>query len=378
MEKKYQKFITLKHLLIERQQCIGLQFYTDKVLLALVKELPKVQWSDTFNMFYLKNTRRNVSLIFEKFRGVAWINGNYFFRNKMFNNDNIKADTVWFKNRKNNPSYRRCPEQYLQKLELKRYANNTIRNYVSCFESFINYYKCRNLIDLNENDVRLYLQKLIKENKSNSYINLSINAIKFYYEIVLGMPNRFYAIERPRKEQKLPQVLSKEDIFSIIEHTNNIKHRCIVELLYSAGLRRSELLHLKLTDIDSKRMLIRVESAKGNKDRYTLLSKTILNDLRIYFKQWRPKKYLFESPNGGRYSAESVAKIVIKAAKKSGVKPRVTPHVLRHSFATHLLEGGTDLRYIQTLLGHKSSKTTEKYTHVATNIFLQIKNPLDL
>ncbi|WP_117883745.1 site-specific tyrosine recombinase/integron integrase [Aureibaculum luteum] len=373
-----EKSITLKHLLIRKQQCIGLQFYTDKVVQALIKELPSPKWSKEFNMVYILNTKQNVNLVFEKFRGVAWINGNYFFQNNTLRNDNEDVDLDWFKKREKKEGYRKCPEEYLKKLELKRYANNTVKNYVSCFESFINHYKDSDLLDLNENDIRDYLQKLIKEKKSNSSINQTINAIKFYYEIVLGMPNRFYTIERPRKEEKLPKVLSKEDVLSVIEQTNNIKHRCIVSLLYSAGLRRSELLNLKVENIDSKRMLIRIEGAKGNKDRYTLLSKTFLKDLRLYYREWKPKIYLFEGPKGNQYSAESVLKIVKRAAKKSGIKMNVTPHVLRHSFATHLLENGTDLRYIQALLGHKNPKTTEIYTHVATNVFLQIKNPLDL
>lgn len=150
-----------------------------------------------------------------------------------------------------------------------------------------------------------------------------------------------------------------------------------MSLLYSAGLRRSELINLKLADIDSKRMLIRVEGAKGNKDRYTLLSKNLLNDLRLYYQQWNPKNWLFESPNRTQYSASSIRTLLGKAAKKAGVKVSVTPHMLRHSFATHLLENGTDLRNIQVLLGHNSIKTTEIYTHVAAKDFNKIKNLLD-
>ena len=192
------------------------------------------------------------------------------------------------------------------------------------------------------------------------------------------MPNRFYNIERPRKDKKLPIVLSKDNVKKIIEHTNNIKHRCIVSLLYSAGLRRSELLNLKLSDIDSSRMLVFIKDAKGNKDRYTLLSTNILNDLRLYYKEWKPTTYLFEGQKNEQYSAASVGKIVTEAAIKAGIKKRVSPHTLRHSFATHLLESGTDLRYIQLLLGHSSTKTTEIYTHVAKSSFDSIINPLDL
>ena len=144
-----------------------------------------------------------------------------------------------------------------------------------------------------------------------------------------------------------------------------------------SGLRKSELLNLKITDIDSKRMLVLVENAKGNKDRHTLLSKNALDDLRIYFKEYKPKEYLFEGQKGGKYSGESVLRIVKMATKKAGIRKSVSPHVLRHSFATHLLESGVDLRQIQVLLGHNSSKTTEIYTHVATNTFKTIKNPLD-
>lgn len=172
-------------------------------------------------------------------------------------------------------------------------------------------------------------------------------------------------------------MLSKEEVLAIIRHTNNIKHQCIVSLLYSAGLRRGELLNLKLTDVDSERMLIRVENGKGGKDRYTLLSKMLLQDLRQYYRIWKPKEYLFEGQSGGKYSGRSVGQLLAQAAQRAGIRKRVTPHMLRHSFATHLLENGTDLRYIQSLLGHSSSKTTEIYTHVAVNSFKSIKNPLD-
>ncbi|MDT0651505.1 site-specific tyrosine recombinase/integron integrase [Autumnicola edwardsiae] len=307
----------------------------------------------------------------------AWINSNYFFPKSDFGRENDSFDVQWFRNREKSEGLKTCPEAYLAKLELKHYANNTVRTYVSCFEAFLNFFKERELLDLDENDVRAYLQKLVQEKKSHSYFNQAINAIKFYYEVVMEMPNRFYAIERPRREEKLPEVLAKEEVLSIINSTRNIKHRCIVSLLYSAGLRRNEVLCLKLDDIDGKRMVVKVRSGKGNRDRYSILSEKLLKDLRAYYLQWRPKRFLFEGPMGNQYSAESIAKIVKEAARSAGIKKRVTPHMLRHSFATHLLESGTDLRYIQVLLGHKSTKTTEIYTHVATNIFFTIKNPLD-
>jgi len=208
-------------------------------------------------------------------------------------------------------------------------------------------------------------------------VNQAINAIKFYYEVVLGMPNRFYEIERPRKESKLPVVIAKDAILAMIKNTNNIKHTCIIQLLYSSGLRRSELLNLKLSDIDSKRMLVKVMNSKGNKDRLTLLSKKALANLRAYYTEYKPTVYLFEGKNGNKYIGGSVLNIVKNAAKKSNLSITETPHILRHSFATHLLESGTGIRQIQILLGHGSTKTTEIYTHVATNTFESIKNPLD-
>lgn len=363
--------------MIKNQKMIGIKFSPDKLIQGLIKSLPGPKWSEEYNMAYIPNTKTNLGIIFTTFKGLAWINYNRFLTNKPINTSNETIDVEWFRKRKTVPEYRLCPEEYLLKLELKRYANSTVKTYVTFFELFINYHKDKELKELDEQDIRTFLQSLIQKKHSNSYVNQAINAIKFYYEVVLGMPNRFYEIERPRKESKLPKVISKEEVMSIIENTNNIKHRCIVQLLYSSGLRRSELLNLKIKDIDSVRMLVRVEGSKGNKDRLTLLSKTALKDLRLYFTKYRPQVYLFEGRNGKKYSGESVLSIVKKAAERARIRVKVTPHVLRHSFATHLLESGTDLRQIQVLLGHGSTKTTEIYTHVATNTFESIKNPLD-
>jgi integrase/recombinase XerD len=273
--------------------------------------------------------------------------------------------------------YRKCPEEYLQKLETNRYALSTAKTYILIFEKFINYFKTKKLLELNENDILKFLQHLSQKNYSNSYLNQAVNSIKFYYEVVHGMPNRFYEINRPRKEEKLPIVLSKSEVQLMISSTANIKHKCIISLLYSAGLRRGELLNLKIEDIDSSRMKIFIKGAKNNKDRYTLLSTQLLKDLRNYWKIYRPKKYLFEGVQGVKYTASSVLKIVQRAAQISKISKKVTPHTLRHSFATHLLEDGVDLRYIQALLGHNSSKTTEIYTHIAQNFTNNIKSPLD-
>jgi len=269
------------------------------------------------------------------------------------------------------------PKSYIDKLILKNYAKNTCKTYISLFNKFALFYKDQDVNHLNENDIRKYLLHLSSTNKSMSYLNQVVNSIKFYYEIVLNMPNRFYDIERPRKKEKLPKVISKGEVLSLIRVTTNIKHKCIISLLYSAGLRKSELLNLKMSDINSEKLTLLIQNAKGGKDRITIIGQSLLVDLRAYYKIYKPKQYLFEGLQGKKYSPESVSRIVHKATKKAKINKTITPHMLRHSFATHLLEDGTDLRTIQILLGHNSLNTTEIYTHVATNSYKNIKNPLD-
>ena len=371
----YGQVITLKHLLINGERQIGLKFYPNQLIHKLVKTLPNPKWSKEFNMVYVPNTKDHLNQIFKTFKGLVWVNGQHFFGNS------LKTDRTPFTlpmHKKERPKdYRYCPDDYVRKLQINRYAENTARIYITCFEAFINYYKDQRLLDIDENDIRNYLQKLVYDGKSDSYLNQAVNAIKFYYEVVMEMPNRFYSIDRPRKKSALPKVLSKEEIKLLIEHASNIKNKCIIGLLYSAGLRRRELLHLKLTDIDSKRMIVTVREGKGGKQRQTILSPSVLQDLRAYYRQWRPRVYLFEGPQNVQYSPTSVQKVVKRAAQQAGIKKRVTPHMLRHSFATHLLEDGIDLRYIQVLLGHSSTKTTEIYTQVATNYMINITSPID-
>jgi integrase/recombinase XerD len=187
----------------------------------------------------------------------------------------------------------------------------------------------------------------------------------------------FYEIERPLKARKLPMVLSEEEISNILSVTTNLKHKSILVTIYSCGLRLSELLNLKITDIQSDRHLLLVRDAKGNKDRTTLLSDTTLQLLRKYYLQYRPKEYLFEGLGGGPYSGKSIQHILQHSLAKAKICKPATPHTLRHSFATHLLENGTDLRYIQTLLGHSSPKTTELYAQVSTRSLKDIKSPIE-
>jgi site-specific recombinase XerD len=183
---------------------------------------------------------------------------------------------------------------------------------------------------------------------------------------------------RPLKEKTLPIVLSSEEVKKILTVLENLKHRAMLMLVYSAGLRVGELITMKMDCIDSKRMQVRVVQSKGKKDRYTLLAPKTLEVLRHYFKKYKPKIYLFEGEEGMPYSARSAQNVLKMASRKAGITKAISIHTLRHSFATHLLENGTDLRYIQSLLGHESSKTTEIYTHVTTKGFDQLKSPIEL
>jgi integrase/recombinase XerD len=266
------------------------------------------------------------------------------------------------------------------KLTEMRYSPKTIKLYSSMFEEFINYYPMQDIKTIDEPAIIKFLRFLVTERKiSITYQNQSINAIKYYYEKVLGGQRKFYFIDRPSREKTLPSVLSTQEVIDILKQTENIKHKAILMTIYSAGLRISEAINLKFKDIDSDRMQIRVEQGKGKVDRYSLLSERTLHILREYYKQYLPTVWLFEGlKKGEQYSTRSIQQIFQDAVRKAGIVKDVSVHTLRHSFATHLLENGTDLRYIQSLLGHANSKTTEIYTHITTKGFDQIKSPLDM
>ncbi|MFT4857871.1 MAG: integrase/recombinase XerD [Planctomycetota bacterium] len=288
-----------------------------------------------------------------------------------------KASPLSFSN------YKKCPAEYVNKLEERRYSQSTIRSYVPLFEEFINHFQDSEIDSLGEKEIMDFSRFLVNERKvSSSHQNQAINAIKFYYEKVKGGERKYYHVDRPIREKKLPEVCSEEEVSAILKATKNLKHRAILMTIYSADLRISELVNLRIKDIDSQRMQIRVEQGKGKKDRYTLLSQKTLEILRHYIKQEHPIEYLFEgqgsSPeNPVPYSARSIQAILKQSISHTKIQKKITVHTLRHSFATHLLENGTDLRYIQALLGHESSKTTEIYTHITTKGFDQIKSPLD-
>lgn len=275
-----------------------------------------------------------------------------------------------------------CPELptgFLEKLKQMRYSDHTIRVYTTYIGDFQQYFAESNLKMISPDEINAYLLQLIDKKKiSSCQQNQRINAIKFYYEKVLGNERHCYKINRAKREKTLPDVLSKEEVKAFLTVAKeDLRFYCMYSLLYSAGLRISELLNLKPDDINISRSLIHVRQGKGKKDRYTLLSKPFINKLKEYRIAYQPEKWLFEREAGVQFSESIVSKKLKEIAHEAGITKRVYPHLFRHSFATHLIEQGTDLKIIKELLGHENIKTTEMYVHIADTYKSKIKSPLD-
>ncbi|MDQ3017631.1 MAG: site-specific integrase [Bacteroidota bacterium] len=261
----------------------------------------------------------------------------------------------------------------------KRYSSQTIQTYTGVLKLFFQYFNTKPVAEITATDVIEYNNKyILAKNYSSSYQNQLVNALKIYYKIVEQTDMEIELLHRPRKERLLPNVLSQDEVRRLLTVSSNVKHRAMLSLIYSCGLRRGELLALKIQDIDSGRQLLHIHQAKGKKDRVVPLSIKIIQLLREYYASHHPVQWLFEGiQKGERYSEKSLESVLKQAVRKAGIKKPVSLHWLRHSYATHLLEAGTDLRYIQVLLGHNSSRTTEIYTHVSTLHLQQIRSPFD-
>ena len=264
-------------------------------------------------------------------------------------------------------------------LKSQRYSPNTIKTYTEALGVFFQFHsnKAPEKLEI-EDIIHFNTGYILRKNLSASYQNQVINAIKLFYRNRFKRFMNLDNIQRPRREKRLPNVLSKQEIKAILEAPTNLKHRALLSLIYACGLRRSEVLNLTLKDVLSDRNLLFIRQSKGKKDRVVPISHKIIEMLRDYYKAFKPKTWLFEGqmPNT-KYSEMSLAKVLKQALKKAGNQKPVSLHWLRHSYATHLLESGTDLRYIQELLGHASSRTTEIYTHVSTKNLQQIRSPFD-
>ena len=270
-------------------------------------------------------------------------------------------------------AYHRVEEQ----LRVERYSPRTVKSYLNHLKIFFLHHAESRLEDINTALISQYIVSRVAAGRySESTQNQLLNALKFWLEKVEGREKAFYQL-RPRRKKQLPNVLSRREVEQLLAATPNLKHRCILMTIYSGGLRLGEVCRLRLVDIHTDRGLIFVGCSKGKRDRYTTLSQSLLEELRRYYKVHRPKYWLFEGRDGGRYSPRSVQAILRRSVAASGVNPLATVHTLRHSYATHLLESGTSLRHIQELLGHASSTTTEIYTHVTRRDLSQIVSPLD-
>lgn len=342
----------------------------DLIQKELVKSFPERNWCKEGNYLFVPNKKEILKEIFNICRGKIWVDTTKVFEQKSFELKKKEQLTI---NRS------KVPEKYIQTLEERRYSVNTISTYCDLFSQFTATFSDRDLAEISKAEIEDYIYQLIKSrNISHSTQNQHINAIKFYYEKVLGLNREYYKINRPRKEKRLPEILSKAELIRILSNTLNIKHRTILAMTYSSGLRIGELLSLKASDIDLDRSTIFIKRGKGKKDRLVKLANNIIPLLRQYVEEYKPTTYLFEGVNKNKYSQTSVRNILKAACKKSGIhKNDIKVHTLRHSYATHLLESGIDLRYIQSLLGHSSIKTTEIYTHISKDALNKVESPLD-
>ncbi|HMO41552.1 MAG TPA: site-specific integrase [Saprospiraceae bacterium] len=338
------------------QAVIFIRFEKDAALNAEVKKWAGVRWSHSQKAWYVLDTafyREKFGLLPKPLIGKAVL---------------LHIHPI------NQPAL----QAYVETLQLKAYSPHTIQTYRNEFAQLLYVLKDKKVEELDATKLRSYFLYCINTLKlSENTIHSRLNAVKFYFEQVLKREQFFFEIPRPKKPSILPKVIHVKDIKKLFEVTTNLKHNTLLKLCYGMGLRVSEIVNLKISDIDSKNMQVFIECAKGKKDRYANLPESILLQLRAYYVEYKPKKYLFEGQYGDRYSVRSAQKVFADALKKAKINKTVGIHGLRHSFATHLLEAGTDISFIQQLLGHNDLKTTLRYTHVSKNALKNIKSPLD-
>ena len=267
------------------------------------------------------------------------------------------------------------PPLFVEQLVRRRYSKHTIRNYSQHLRRFLNWLGPDR--EIADEAILSYINHIMENTAlSPSWQNMAVNAIRYYVVSVLGrkMPQ---APVRPKREKRLPLVLAEEEVKELLRSLSNLKHRCIISLIYSAGLRVSEVVHLRIKDIDFDRSILQIRQSKGKKDRIVPLAQKIKKLITDYRAQYHPYAFLFEGSSGGPYSVRSIQAIFQRACTTIGLEKKASVHSLRHSYATHLLEKGTDLRIIQELLGYASSKTTEIYTHVSTKTIGAVHSPFD-
>jgi integrase/recombinase XerD len=350
-------------------------------LTAIMKTVPGATWSSSMNCWHYPDTRDTINSLFDAFRGKAWLDMDTLKKSRLTGGGIKDIKTTAQKSVLPALSFEASDkvERFSDWLRSKRYSESTVKIYTDSICTFLRYFSTKDTSAICNNDVIDFNNRYILANKySTSFQNQVVNAIKLFYLTVENRHLDIDLIHRPKREHKLPNVLSKEEVALILKSPVNIKHSTMLSLIYACGLRRSELINLKPGDVDSKRGLLIILQSKGKRDRVVPISEKVIVMLRDYYTRYKPILWLFEGQNKGeQYSEESLAMVLKAACKKAGIAKPVSLHWLRHSYATHLLESGTDLRFIQELLGHKSSKTTEIYTHVSTKSLQKIKSPFD-
>ena len=365
------KKLFLKNDCIGKNPIIRIEFPYDFELKELVKQFPGCNWDTKKKVWWVSYTDDRLTELITFFKGKVWLDYSELKKVEIPKEKEVLPNlSLEISNE---------IEIFVQWMRNKRYSENTVKTYKESINIFFRFIDNKPIHLIENVDLERFNTEYILFNKySSSYQNQFVNSIKLFFTNRKGLKLNPEIIYRPKKEKVLPNVLSKEDVKKILESISNVKHLAMLSLIYACGLRRSELLNIQLSHIDSKRNLLIIKQSKGKKDRVVPLSNKLIELMRSYFKAYRPSTFLFEGEKVGTpYSGSSLQQVLKKALANAGIKRPVTLHWLRHSYATHLLESGTDLRYIQELLGHSSSKTTEIYTHVSQKKISEIRSPFD-
>lgn len=345
--------------------------------LTIVKNIHGRRWNQQRGYWEVPYTKLTFRFLEQYLKG--------FYQLNFQPHDNIPERVELPKQQYNKEKSEPTPAKYeeaVQALEqclmLKRYSWRTVKSYKNCFRQFIRYFDYIKPSHLSTQQMNQYLFHMIKDrNISESHQSQILSAIKMFYNEVVFQPEKMQGLHQPKKASKLPQVLTEQEVVRLLKATDNLKHKCILMVIYSGGLRLGEVVNLRISDLQPENNRVFIRNGKGKKDRCTLLSDKVIVLLKEYLELYRPVDWLFEGATGGQYGERSVQNVFTAAKLKSKINVTATTHTLRHSFATHLLEKGVDIRYIQELLGHESSKTTEIYTHITKKGMGNIKSPLD-
>jgi len=375
--------ITFSKLHHNNDNQIAIGFEYNKETKAIVKTVEGVKWSQTHKTFYVLYSKNTIYTLFNYFRSHGYYVDYGQFRKPTENTykpvKKIKPSHSMAEMFASLPlNFKELLKGYTGFLKGKRLSQSTVRTYGYFVLRFMDYYKPKEIEFIQKKDIDHFFEIVLAgENFSISSHRQCVSALKYFISFCDLPELDAEDLNRPKKSKKLPVVLSKEEIIDLIQVTKNLKHRAIIGLLYSCGLRIGELLNLKINALDFDRNLLRVNQGKGRKDRSVVMSEVLKPLIFNYLNTYKPQVFVIEGRNGGPYSATSIRQFLKKSCGYAGIKKQVTPHVLRHSYATHLMENGVDLRHIQMLLGHAKPETTMIYTHVAHRDLMQISSPLD-